>query len=126
MEIKMPAAPAKPEVASSFSSDPDLDRLRNDPQNVARTPQARPARDPIGRRRPVDPATCEREFAAAEQEFMQAMQEYKQRSGRMFPTWSEVLEVLVGLGYEKTTGDRAVPGAGSSSGLGSSMRVRPR
>jgi hypothetical protein len=34
-------------------------------------------------------------------EFMGAMQLYKQASGRMFPTWSEVLEVLKGLGYEK-------------------------
>ena len=34
-------------------------------------------------------------------EFMLAMNEYKQQSGRMFPTWSEVLEVLRGLGYEK-------------------------
>jgi hypothetical protein len=34
-------------------------------------------------------------------EFMMAMNEYKRRSGRMFPTWSEVLEVLQGLGYEK-------------------------
>ena len=33
--------------------------------------------------------------------FMQAMQAYKQRSGRMFPTWSEVLEVLQSLGYQK-------------------------
>ena len=32
---------------------------------------------------------------------MQAIQEYKQRSGRMFPTWSEVLEVVRGLGYQK-------------------------
>ena len=32
---------------------------------------------------------------------MNAMQLYKQASGRMFPTWSEVLEVLKGLGYEK-------------------------
>lgn len=32
---------------------------------------------------------------------MQAMQEYKRRSGRMFPTWSEVLEVLGSLGYRK-------------------------
>ena len=32
---------------------------------------------------------------------MQAMQEYKYQSGRMFPTWSEVLEVLRDLGYEK-------------------------
>ena len=29
------------------------------------------------------------------------MSEYKQKSGRMFPTWSEVLEVLRSLGYEK-------------------------
>jgi hypothetical protein len=49
----------------------------------------------------VDPTTCERDSATAEREFMQAMQEYKQRSGRMFPTWSEILEVLRDLGYEK-------------------------
>ena len=35
-------------------------------------------------------------------EFMMAMQEYKRCSGRMFPTWSEVLEVLHDLGYQKT------------------------
>jgi hypothetical protein len=32
---------------------------------------------------------------------MMAMNHYKRSSGRMFPTWSEVLEVLRGLGYEK-------------------------
>jgi len=32
---------------------------------------------------------------------MMAMNEYKHQSGRMFPTWSEVLEVLRSLGYEK-------------------------
>ena len=37
----------------------------------------------------------------AEREFMQAMHDYKHSSGRMFPTWSEVLEVLRDLGYEK-------------------------
>jgi hypothetical protein len=36
-----------------------------------------------------------------ELEFTAAMQEYKRRSGRMFPTWSEVLEVLQDLGYQK-------------------------
>ena len=35
--------------------------------------------------------------------FMKAMNDYKQSSGRMFPTWSEVLEVLRGLGYEKVS-----------------------
>ena len=59
------------------------------------------ARQLSGRRRFVDPTTCEREYTEAEMEFMMAMNEYKRRSGRMFPTWSEVLEVLRALGYEK-------------------------
>jgi hypothetical protein len=54
-----------------------------------------------GRRWFVDPTTCEKDYSKAEMEFMRAMQLYKQSSGRMFPTWSEVLEVLKGLGYEK-------------------------
>jgi hypothetical protein len=54
-----------------------------------------------GRRRRIDPATCERDYSAQETEFMLAMQAYKASSGRMFPTWSEVLEVLRALGYEK-------------------------
>jgi hypothetical protein len=44
------------------------------------------------------PACCD-----PEAEFMQAMSDYKQRSGRMFPTWSEVLEVLRDLGYSKAS-----------------------
>ena len=40
-------------------------------------------------------------YAAAELDLTNAMEEYKRTSGRMFPTWSEVLEVLVALGYEK-------------------------
>jgi hypothetical protein len=59
------------------------------------------ARQLSGRRRFVDPTTCEREYSEAEMEFMMAMNEYKRKSGRMFPTWSEVLEVLQSLGYEK-------------------------
>jgi len=42
-----------------------------------------------------------------ELEFMEAMQDYKKSSGRMFPTWSEVLEVLQGLGYKKSDEDSA-------------------
>ena len=63
------------------------------------------ARQASGRRRFVDPTTSEREYSEAEMEFMMAMNEYKRRSGRMFPTWSEVLEVLQGLGYEKVAAD---------------------
>jgi hypothetical protein len=43
------------------------------------------------------------------------MEEYKKSSGRMFPTWSEVLEVLRSLGYEKT--------AITTSDRGETMRV---
>jgi hypothetical protein len=66
------------------------------------------ARQRSGRRRFVDPTTSERDYTEAEMEFMLAMNEYKQRSGRMFPTWSEVLEVLCSLGYEKITADGSV------------------
>jgi hypothetical protein len=67
----------------------------------AQATRAANARQASGRRRFVDPTTCERDYSSSELEFMQAMHEYKQRSGRMFPTWSEVLEVLRSLGYEK-------------------------
>jgi hypothetical protein len=63
------------------------------------------ARQQSGRRRFVDPTTSEREYTQAEMEFMLAMNEYKHTSGRMFPTWSEVLEVLRSLGYEKPTAE---------------------
>lgn len=53
------------------------------------------------RRRQIDPTTCEREYSDAEIEFMQALDDYKRRSGRMFPTCSEILEVLSDLGYQK-------------------------
>jgi hypothetical protein len=63
--------------------------------------RAAAARQVSGRRRFVDPTTCEREYSVEEIEFMHAMQDYKKSSGRMFPTWSEVLEVIRALGYEK-------------------------
>ena len=53
------------------------------------------------RRRFIDPTTCERDYGADEVEFMQAIERYKRTSGRMFPTCSEVLEVLRGLGYRR-------------------------
>jgi hypothetical protein len=72
-----------------------------DRKAVDRAHRANQARQASGRRQFVDPTTCERDYQAAECEFMAAMQAYKQASGRMFPTWSEVLEVLQGLGYQK-------------------------
>lgn len=58
----------------------------------------------VERRRLIDPTTCERDYSLQEIEFMKAMDEYKRKSGRMFPTWSEVLEVVRGLGYVRPEG----------------------
>lgn len=55
----------------------------------------------VERRRMIDPTTCERDYTDDEIEFMRAMDDYKRRSGRQFPTWSEVLEVIRDLGYRK-------------------------
>ncbi|ODA30580.1 hypothetical protein [Planctopirus hydrillae] len=55
----------------------------------------------VERRRMIDPTTCERDYSGDEVEFMKAMDDYKRKSGRMFPTWSEVLEVVRSLGYTK-------------------------
>lgn len=51
------------------------------------------------RRRQIDPTTCERDYTDEEIEFMRAMDLYKRTSGRMFPTCSEILEVVRDLGY---------------------------
>ena len=49
---------------------------------------------------------------SAEHEFMQAIKDYQKQSGRLFPTWSEILEVAQNLGYAKSGGSalgRAMP-----------------
>ncbi len=63
----------------------------------------------VERRRMIDPTTCERDYSADEVEFMKAMDDYKRKSGRMFPTWSEVLEVIRDLGYAKPLTDTVSP-----------------
>ena len=56
-------------------------------------------RNKTQRRRQIDPTTCERDYSGDEVEFMQAMDVYKRKNGRMFPTCSEILEVIRDLGY---------------------------
>jgi hypothetical protein len=58
-------------------------------------------RTKIQRRRQIDPTTCERDYSGDEVEFMQAMDAYKRKNGRMFPTCSEILEVIRDLGYTR-------------------------
>jgi hypothetical protein len=62
------------------------------------------------RRRQVDPTTCERDYSDEQIEFMKAMDTYKRANRRPFPTWSEVLEVVVALGYRKVAEPTPLPG----------------
>ena len=82
------------------------DRTERRTKNVAAAvavvePRKLERRAKVNRRRQIDPTTCERDYTDDEVEFMNAMNAYKRTSGRMFPTCSEVLEVLRGLGYSK-------------------------
>jgi len=61
----------------------------------------------VQRRRQIDPTTCERDYSDQEIEFMQALEAYKRASGRMFPTCSEILEVIRDLGYVRMSKDAA-------------------
>ncbi len=87
-----------------------IDRRGKDRRNADRRGKQEPVaverrclerRAKVSRRRQIDPTTCERDYTPEEVEFMSALEQYKRRSGRMFPTCSEVLEVIRGLGYEK-------------------------
>jgi hypothetical protein len=102
-----------------MTRNPDVTPLDDTALGVNRTASAQAARaaralQASGRRRFVDPTTCDRDDSAAEAEFMAAMQAYRLASGRMFPTWSEVLEVLTGLGYVKARRDDDGLTAGAS------------
>jgi hypothetical protein len=76
-------------------------------------------RQKVNRRRQIDPTTCERDYTEQEVEFMNALDDYKRKSGRMFPTCSEVLEVIRSLGYVKVSAAEsaalAVGGTGTTS-----------
>jgi|GEM_PF-4384536 len=66
----------------------------------------------IGRFReqiPTAPGSVARNISREEQEFIDAMREYQATSGRLFPAWSEVLEVLQKLGYRKKDSEESAP-----------------
>ena len=73
-------------------------------------------RKKVNRRRQIDPTTCERDYSDEELQFMNALDEYKRANGRMFPTCSEILEVVRGLGYVKLPpSELAAHGVGPST-----------
>jgi len=104
-------SPAKPHAMAQTSVTVTIDpRESRERRGAERRIEAVPVvaerrilerRTKVARRRQIDPTTCERDYTPEEVEFMSAMDEYKRRSGRMFPTCSEVLEVIKSLGYEK-------------------------
>ncbi|MHC5536921.1 hypothetical protein ACYOEI_01450 [Singulisphaera rosea] len=99
------------EISAPLPSPAEISSWSNT-QSKAQATRAANARSTSGRRRLVDPTTCDREYTSNELEFMQAIQEYKKKSGRMFPTWSEVLEVLQSLGYRKADASKIAAAAG--------------
>jgi hypothetical protein len=101
-EIVSPAMEKRATVDRRAASDRRASedrRKRSEPVAVERRKLER--RVKVNRRRQIDPTTCERDYSTDEVEFMNALDEYKRASGRMFPTCSEVLEVIRTLGYEK-------------------------
>ena len=58
-----------------------------------------------GRRRSDERKSAEEGEMTAEQfEFIMAIETYKKVNKRLFPTWTEVLEVILQLGYRKVEG----------------------
>ena len=80
-------------------------REKNAANGPRETPPAPPApaerRAKKDRRRRIDPTTFDKQYTDDEMEFMNAMQRFKERSGKSFPTYREVLRVLVDLGYRR-------------------------
>jgi hypothetical protein len=101
-------SPMNPLTTCDNSPVPDLDPSAwLDRRATEQARHAATVRHQSERRRLIDPATCDRDYTQEEIEFMGAMQHYKKKSGRMFPTWSEVLEVLQSLGYRKVENEDA-------------------
>lgn len=98
-------AAASDQIITIDRRDPKSERRSVDPNaldvGVLQNPRRKKQR-----RRHIDPTTCERDYSDPEIEFMRAMDDYKHKSGRMFPTCSEVLEVVRDLGYYRLNEDQ--------------------
>jgi hypothetical protein len=98
------------------------DRRKSTDRRKASAPVAverrKAERRKVPRRRQIDPTTCERDYSNDELEFMQALDAYKRANGRMFPTCSEILEVIRSMGYVRLPKDSSAEpttAAGDSS-----------
>ena len=95
------------EISKAGDTLVEMDRRRQDRRLDENGTEVKPEGKPVEgtkrrkqqRRRQIDPTTCERDYSDEEISFMHALDEYKRRSGRMFPTCSEILEVVRAMGY---------------------------
>ncbi|MEZ6089850.1 MAG: hypothetical protein R3C05_17840 [Pirellulaceae bacterium] len=97
-------------TASVGNQEITIDRRREDRRKDAEadtTSAVKTGHRKAQRRRQIDPTTCERDYNEKEIEFMHALDAYKRSAGRMFPTCSEVLEVIRSLGYVQLTEEQA-------------------
>jgi hypothetical protein len=101
--LQQPATHTSESITVDRRSDDRRSAIDRRKQNVPVAVERRgiERRVKVSRRRQIDPTTCERDYTPDEIEFMAALDQYKRRNGRMFPTCSEVLEVVRSLGYEK-------------------------
>lgn len=91
------------ETERRAKSDRRADDRRKENKAVVNERRTGERRVKVARRRQIDPTTCERDYNNEEIEFMQALDAYKRANGRMFPTCSEILEVIRALGYVRMT-----------------------
>jgi hypothetical protein len=90
---------AKVQVDRRVEKDRRKSGERRKSDNSVAVERRKGERRKVQRRRQIDPTTCERDYTPEEIEFMQALDAYKRANGRMFPTCSEILEVIRDMGY---------------------------
>lgn len=105
------------------------DRRKSTDRRKVNTPVAverrKADRRKVPRRRQIDPTTCERDYSNDELEFMNALDAYKRANGRMFPTCSEILEVIRSMGYVRMPQDSSNPPS-SAAGDSPASAAGPR
>ena len=99
------------EIERRAKSDRRSDERRKENKAVVVERRQGERRVKVARRRQIDPTTCERDYNNDEIEFMQALDAYKRANGRMFPTCSEILEVIRALGYVRMSAPAAAADA---------------
>jgi len=100
---------SKTNITANRRNESDRRSRQAMPDNMAKLIAEEKRKVRVQRRRQIDPTTCERDYSGDEIAFMQAMDEYKRKNGRMFPTCSEILEVVRSIGYVKVSFDEPAP-----------------